>query len=282
MNSKTDTRASHRTTMLLFVGFSGVTGWIAATAWLLWGWTNSGHWATWTSTFRTVGIFGLWCSFFLIFALVGLPWGFRLLRRREHRGKVVARALVPAVILTPVYAFVGAAVVLLAPFISSMAYAVGGGPNVIESVMSPDGNYEAYVVDQPCIDPPNQVLYLQRSDDIHYVYVANLAADVDSIREILWSPHNDIVVFHTRFHLFAVRVPGYQTVKIGTGREWTRSQPGKRSTFTSGPHLQVAEIGFPGPGTFSYRLEGAAESHMVDMDAIVPGESSFLQDNRAK
>ena len=278
MSTDSDKRAGRRTALLLFMGFSGVTGWVGATGWLLSGWTNSGHWATWTSTLRTVGTFGLWCSFFLVLALFGLPWGFRLLRRSEHRGRLVVRALVPAVLLTPVYALVGSSVVLFAPYVSSMAYAVGSGPNVVESAVSPDGDYEAYVVDQPCIDPPNQALYIERSDQIHYVYVAQLAADVDSVREILWSPHGDVVVFHTRYYLFAVRVPGYEAVKIGTGREWTRTAPGKRSTFTSGPHLRAAEIGFPRAGAFSYRIEGAPESHTVDMNALVPGASTSRQE----
>ncbi len=156
--------------------------------------------------------------------------------------------------------------ILVYPYI----IAIINGPNIVQSVTSPDGNFEAYVEDQPSIDPPNQSLYVQRSDMIHYMYIAHLAEDVDAIQKIHWSPYSDVVVFHTMFYLIAVRVPGYQTVKIYLGREWTRTKPSRRSTFTSGgPSLRVAAIEFPRPGTFSYRLKGSDEFHTIEMDSLV-------------
>ena len=66
------------------------------------------------------------------------------------------------------------------------------------------------------------------------------------------------------------RVPGYQTVKIYLGREWRRTEPRMRSTFTSGgPSLSVAAIEFPESGAFSYRLKGSDEFTTIQMDSLV-------------
>ena len=44
--------------------------------------------------------------------------------------------------------------------------------------------FEAYVVESPSIDPPNQSLYIQRSDNVHFVRVEKLPEDIDRILEI--------------------------------------------------------------------------------------------------
>jgi hypothetical protein len=74
-------------------------------------------------------------------------------------------------------------------------------------------------------------------------------------------------VFHTRCNLIAVRVPGYQTVKIPLGGEWIRTIASKRSTFSgAGPRVAVADIQFRQPSSFSYRLEGADTFKTIPMD----------------
>ena len=115
--------------------------------------------------------------------------------------------------------------------------------DIVQSVLSPDGNYEAYVEEGPSIDPPNQSLYIQRSDGIHFLLIAKLPEDIDSIKEILWSPNSEIVVFHTRHSLTAVRLPDFQTVRIHIGKEWRRTKADKMSTFSSGePHASVSPV----------------------------------------
>jgi hypothetical protein len=102
------------------------------------------------------------------------------------------------------------------------------------------------------------------------MYIAHLAEDVDAIRRIHWSPYSDVVVFETMVYLIAVRVPGYQIVKIYLGREWRPTEPSIRSTFTSGgPSLSVAVIEFPESGAFSYRLKGSDEFTTIQMDSLV-------------
>ena len=99
--------------------------------------------------------------------------------------------------------------------------------------------------------------------------VAKLAEDIDAIKEIHWSPQSDIVVFQTRCNLIAVRVPGYQTVRIPLGGERIRTKASKRSTFSSaGPRVAVADIQFPQAGSFGYRLEGADTVKTIQMDTF--------------
>ena len=75
------------------------------------------------------------------------------------------------------------------------------GPKTVLSVRSPDGQYEAYVEDWPSIDGPNQSLFVEREDKLRFLRIAKLPEDVDSIKEILWSPDSQMVVFHSWDHL---------------------------------------------------------------------------------
>ena len=205
---------------------------------------------------------------FFLGAAVGLPWGIFLVRRSARTARVLAGSCVASLLFSPVWFVVGVAVFLAPPFVWGM-WGVLTGADVVQSVTSPDGKFEAYVRDEPSTDGPNQSCYVQRDDVVHFAYIAKLAEDVDRIQEILWSPHGDIAVFRTRDYLIAARVPGYQTVKLPLAGEWRRSKPSKRSTFSSGgPRQEVAAIEFPDPGVFRYRLDGSEEFKSVEMDAL--------------
>ncbi|MHC4584070.1 MAG: hypothetical protein ACYS3N_06040 [Planctomycetota bacterium] len=194
---------------------------------------------------------------FIVLATVGLPFGLSRLRKKERKVKLIVISAVASILLSPAYVPIGIGIGFFTPLVPSYVKDFFTGPNVIQSVTSPDQNFEAYVVERPSIDPPNQSLFIQRSDNIHFVRVAKLAEDIDAIKEIHWSPQSDIVVFHTRCNLIAVRVPGYQTVKIPLGGERIRTKARKRSTFTgAGARVAIADVQFPHAGSFSYRVEG--------------------------
>ncbi len=270
MNSRGLYRNELFATLLFFVGLSGIVGWVATTAFLLRGWTNSGHWATWLITFRTIGLFSLWSSFFLVFTAIGLPLGVRLFRECERKKKILVRAMVPTVMLSPVYAVVGVSVILATPFLISSGRAILNGPELVKSVNSPDGNYEAYVVDYPALDGPDQSLVIDRKDGIHFLEIADLPEDIDSIKEIHWSPQSDIVVFQTWRNLYVVTVPSYKTVSIYLGREWRRKSPNRQSTFSSGGvRLEVTDIAFPEPGVVTYRIKGASEAERLEVGSLL-------------
>jgi len=140
------------------------------------------------------------------------------------------------------------------------------GPKVIKNAWSPDMEFEAYVVEMPSIDPPNQTLYIQRRDDHHFVIIAKLVEDVDSIRSIKWSPTSDLVIFLTHNYLYAVHTPGYEMASIFLAEEFYRYTPGKFNTYGGGiPERSVKEVAFPEPGVFSYQLTGEPSPKIVRM-----------------
>jgi hypothetical protein len=143
------------------------------------------------------------------------------------------------------------------------------GIQVVQSDWSPDGEFEAYVEESPSIDPPNQSLNIQRKDDIHFVVIADLVEDVDSIRDIYWSPDSRLVVFSSYSNLFIVRVPGYTTLKVPLDTEFARYQPGKLATFGGGIAVKkVASISYPRPGVVAYKLAGDDMEYQVDLNLI--------------
>ncbi len=156
----------------------------------------------------------------------------------------------------------------LAAYAADLGNAMLYGPGVVISVTSPDGEFTAYVEDLPSIDPPNQALFVERKDQRRFMHVASLAEDVDAIEKILWSPDSRILVFHSRDYLTATRVTDWQTVRIFLGKEWTRHQPGRRSTFSSGGRAYtVLGIEFSEKDSFSYRLKGDDTTHVVRFSA---------------
>ncbi len=248
-NERSEGRGSDpATTLLLLAGFCGVIGLLVEV------------------------IIGIPLPFALVFialAAIGLPFGFSRLRKKERKVKPIVISVVASILLSPVYVPAGIAMSFFVPLAPAHIKDFFTGPDIVQSVTSPDQNFEAYVVERPSIDPPNQSLFIQRSDDIHFVRIAKLAEDIDAIKEIHWSPQSDVVVFHTRCNLIAVRVPGYQTVKIPLGGERIRTKTSKRSTFSSaGPRVTVAEIEFPRAGSFSYRLEGIETVKTIRMDTL--------------
>ena len=130
------------------------------------------------------------------------------------------------------------------------------GPKVIQTVASPDQEYVAYVQESPSIDPPNQSLYVERHDKSHFMFLAKLAEDIDSIIKIVWSSDSQMVVFHSKCYLTAVRISDWKIIRIYLGKERLRYSPQHGSTFSSaGPIRRVELIDFPEPNHVGYRLE---------------------------
>jgi len=159
------------------------------------------------------------------------------------------------------------AVVLVPLFGAGYVRAMLNGPDVVLSVPSPDGSYTAYVENLPSLDPPNQSMSVERGDQRHFMWIGNLAGDVDAIEEILWSPDGEIVVFQSRHYLTATRVSDWRTIRVYLGREWTRTKAARRSTFTSGGVARVVEgIEFPERGVVVYRLRDEEAPERIQFD----------------
>ncbi len=141
------------------------------------------------------------------------------------------------------------------------------GPECVISLSLPDGRYEAYVEESPSIDPPNQSLFVERSDKNNFIHISDLSEDIDSIKKIQWSPDSEIVLFLSHHYLTATRVKDWRTVRIYLGKEWRRSQPQRHhTTFNSGGIRQCVEtIKFPKSGGFSYQLKGSNNFQTVSI-----------------
>jgi len=252
---------------LFFIGFCGIIGWIGSTCWMLKGWTNSSHWATLGNAIQTIVFFALPFSLFLIFALVSIPWGVKLLKTHEHKRKFIIKPLVPAIFLSPIYIFLGGTIFLTSPWWSGWARAAVFGYKVVQSQTSGDGKYEAYVFDKPSFDGPNHHLYIRSVEDNSSQFIARLDEDVDSIQKIHWSPFNDIVVFESWFNLKAVRLSDYKlaNVQLGGERHWR-----KNGTFwvdyKDVNHPETIE--FPAVNKFSYRFKDSEETKTIDIESF--------------
>lgn len=154
-------------------------------------------------------------------------------------------------------------------FASGTIDAMIHGPKVVMEVNSPDGQYLAYVVDEPCLDGPNQSLMIERSDKTRFLRIARLVGDVDSIKEILWSPDSSIVVFHSWLYLTIARSSDWSMIRIYLGDEWRRHEPIRRTTFSGAmPKYGVETIDFPEPGQVAYKLKGQPNINIVKIDFL--------------
>jgi hypothetical protein len=246
MDGKKESGSRTLTWLLFFVGFCGLGGLVG------------------TLLLRIPVFFALG---FILLMIAGLMCGVYLLKNVSRRFWLVLGALVPAIVLGPIYVPTGIALAVYWPVFLGHAQEVFTGPDVEISVSSPDGAFTAYVINEPSVDPPNQSLFIERSDRIHFNCIAKLPEDVDSIKEIRWSAESDIVIFQTRFSIFAVHLPDYKMVQIPLGTEWKRSKPGFRSTFSASGGGVVKAIEFPRPGCFGYQLEGS-ELKVIEMSAL--------------
>lgn len=141
------------------------------------------------------------------------------------------------------------------------------GPKIILEKPSPDSQYIAYVKDLPSLDGPNQSLMIERTDKTRFLRIAQLVGDVDSIKDILWSPDGSIVIYHSHLYITATRISDWQTIRIYLGSEWRRAKPLRKTTFSgAGWRCTATKINFPEPGTFTYRLSGEDKLHTVKMD----------------
>jgi len=157
----------------------------------------------------------------------------------------------------------------LMAYAADLGHAMWRGPKTVMSAASPDGGFTAYVEDLPSFDPPNQALFVERQDQRHFMHIGDLAEDVDAIEKVVWSSDSRIVIFHSHDYLTATRVADWQTMRVFLGNEWTRHQPGRVSTFTSGGlGRTVTAIQFEGPDSFSYQLKDDPRARRLDFGPV--------------
>lgn len=249
---------------LLFLGFCCLFGWVATNAILLTRYTNRQHFQTLETTVQTVVGSLIITSFYVILAIILFYWAIGRYRRTTLQRGLIASSLLPAALLAPLWGIAGVALIFVAPFAYAHARAWIVGPHIVQAADSPDEACRAYVVDKPSLDGPNHHLFVENTATGQSEFVTNLPEDVDYIRQILWSPHSDLVVFRTHFKLIVYSPAAGESkeVKLGGDYHW---RPDGTFWVDYDDVKEPLHMRFPTPGRFVYQLEGEETSHTIDL-----------------
>lgn len=126
-------------------------------------------------------------------------------------------------------------------------------PETVMSVNSPQGLYEAYVVENPSVDPPNQALFISKTGTGEFRLVARLPEDIESVQKIYWTPDGNRSVFITDWHLIITDVRTFNTRKISLNPDWWKWQPERKTFSSSGTTVVLEEFEIFGSDSLTYR-----------------------------
>ena len=152
------------------------------------------------------------------------------------------------------------------------------GPEVVMSAVSPDGEYEAYVVNHPTIDPPYHQVYVERAGKVQFLPVTRTFGGLDRVEQLVWSPTGDVLVVRTRRHLVAVRVPEFHSLDLHLGMMWHRKQPQRGWSFAMGAQmLKISEVDLSQLGTLRVRFEGSDDLHEFELPYFGDGQEQPVE-----
>ena len=252
---------------LLFIGFCCVFGWLATNVILLTKFTNWRHFADIAALSGTLLMSLICTSFYAVAAVIALRWGVGRFKRTDRKKYLIPSSLISAALLTPVLGIAGITVILVTPFAFAHIRAFAFGPNIVQTADSPDGAYQAYIIDKPSLDGPNHHLYVKKLAAGESSFVANLPEDVDYNREILWSPFSDAVLFHTHFKLIVYAPATGRTEEIILGGDRHYRENGTFWVDYSDVKKPL-ELNFPTPGVFTCRFEDDPEPVMFNLSQL--------------
>ncbi len=138
-------------------------------------------------------------------------------------------------------------------------------PGKVMSVNSPQGSYEAYVVENPSIDPPNQGLFISKTGTNEFRLVANLPEDIESAQKLYWTEDGNKAIFVTNWHLFVTDVQNFNTKKISLNPDWWKWQQGGKTFSSSGTSVVVEELEFIGSDSLRYRTNLMTQPETVSL-----------------
>lgn len=238
---------------LLFIGFCCLFGWLATNFILLAHSTNARHFADFGAALGTLLMALVCTSFFVVIGVPVLVSARRRLMHTEHKKGLIIKSLVPAAFMTPLLGIAGMLVIIITPFVFATGRTILFGHKVVQTADSPDGRYQAYVIDAPSIDGPNHHLNVRELTTGKTAFVANLPEDVDFNQDILWSPNSDSVVFRTHFKLITYCPATDETQAIVLGGEYHWRENG--TFWVDYKNIKKAsDLQFPEPGVFSCRV----------------------------
>jgi len=126
-------------------------------------------------------------------------------------------------------------------------------PDTVLSVDSPQGLYEAYVVENPSLDPPNQALFISKTGTGEFRLVARLPEDIEATRKICWTDDGNKAIFITNWHLIITDVRNFNTSKISLNPDWWKWNQGEKTFSSSGTPVVLEELDLYGSDSLTYR-----------------------------
>ncbi len=126
-------------------------------------------------------------------------------------------------------------------------------PEKVLSMNSPQGLYEAYVIENPSLDPPNQALFISKSGTGEFRLVARLPEDIEAARKICWTDDGNKAIFITNWHLIITDVRNFNTSKISLNPDWWKWNQGEKTFSSSGTPVVLEELDLYGSDSLTYR-----------------------------
>lgn len=142
-------------------------------------------------------------------------------------------------------------------------------PETVLSVASPQGLFEAYVIENPSIDPPNQSLFISKTGTPEFRLVATLPEDIESAQKIWWTEDGKTAIFVTSWHLIITDVQNFNTRKISLNPDWWKKHEDRKTFSSSDKTVIMEEIYLYGSDSLSYRT-----------NLMVQPETVFLTETR--
>ncbi|NOZ47016.1 MAG: hypothetical protein GXO79_09570 [Chlorobi bacterium] len=147
-------------------------------------------------------------------------------------------------------AIIATAVVILG--IEFFLFGLNSKPKVVLSVNSPNTIFEAYVTENPSLDPPNQSMFIAERGTNKFKLVENLPEDIESVQKTIWSPDSKIVVFVTNWNLIITNVEHFNTMKICLNNDWWKRHDNKKTFSSSGKKINLKKLEFINSDTLVY------------------------------
>ena len=123
------------------------------------------------------------------------------------------------------------------------ALGLNSKPMEVISVDSPNDLFNAYVVENPAFDSPNQSLFIAKKGQNEFRLVEQLPEDIEAVTNIYWSDDSKIVVFATNWHLIITYVDSFNSKKISINPDWWKKLDNKNGKFLSSKkEVRVTEL----------------------------------------
>jgi hypothetical protein len=156
-------------------------------------------------------------------------------------------------------------IMLLAVF---FIFGLGSKPATVMSLTSPDGMYEAYVVENPSPDPPNQSLFISKTGTDSFRLVTSLPEDIESTQKISWTEDSKTAIFVTDWYLIITDVRKFNTRVISLNPDWWQWHRNRRTFSSSGQSVRMEQFDLLGSDSLRYRTNIMTQPELIRLNDL--------------